>query len=415
MIEVIKNEDQYREVSARVSTLAERDPAADSDEGRELEVLAVLLEDYERRHFPLDDPGPVDALRFRMEQLSLRPRDLVPFLGARSRVSEVLSGKRPLSLSMIRSLHARLGIPLSALVAEQEPRVEASEDWDRFPVREMWRRGWFPDVSGRPPRRIPFRETENLMSSFLAPVGGIGSLSAVLHKTDVQRTGRTADRYALAAWTAYVRREAERRRPSSVFRPHDWHSDLLRELRTLSRYESGPRTAVEMLEAHGIIVVIERHLPRTQLDGAALLRSDGVPVIGLTLRRDRVDNFWFTLFHELMHVLLHLSGKSARGASNSVFLDDLEVPPDVSELEREADESAQEALIPRSLWEASAVRFAVAPVTARDLARDAGVGEAVVAGRVRHEKKNYRLLSSMVGHGELQKLFQHFRTSSTED
>jgi HTH-type transcriptional regulator/antitoxin HigA len=413
MIEVIKNEDQYREFSARASTLAGRDPAADTAEGRELEVLAVLLEDYERRHFPLEAPGPLDALRFRMEQLGLRPRDLVPFLGARSRVSEVLAGKRPLSLAMIRALHSRLGIPLSSLIAEQEQRVEAVEDWERFPVREMWKRGWFPDVSGKPPRRISFQETETLLSSFLAPVGGLGTLSGVLHKTDVQRTGRMADRYALAAWATFVRREAERRRLNSAFRREDWQSDLLRELRTLSRYESGPRTAVEMLESHGIIVVIEPHLPRTQLDGAALLRADNVPVIGLTLRRDRVDNFWFTLFHELMHVLLHLTSKSSQVFSSSIFLDDMEVAPDVSDLEREADDAAREALIPDRLWQASAVRFAVAPVTARDLAREAGVGEAVVAGRVRYEKKNYRLLSSMVGNGELQKLFPPNRWSDS--
>jgi len=97
MIAVIKSESQYDEVLARVEELAARDPTSESDEGRELEVLALLLRDYERRAFPLAEPSPLAAIRLRMDQAGLAPRDLVPFLGSRSKVSEVLAGKRPLS------------------------------------------------------------------------------------------------------------------------------------------------------------------------------------------------------------------------------------------------------------------------------------------------------------------------------
>jgi HTH-type transcriptional regulator/antitoxin HigA len=89
-------------------------PAAD-----ELDVLATLVEAYEDRHFPVADPDPLAAIQFRMEQLGLTRKDLEPLLGSRGRVSEVLNGRRALSLQMIRRLHRELGIPLESLVSER--------------------------------------------------------------------------------------------------------------------------------------------------------------------------------------------------------------------------------------------------------------------------------------------------------
>ena len=82
----------------------------------ELDVLATLVNVYENEHFPIDAPNPVDAIKFRMEQLGLERKDLEPYLGSRARVSEVLNKRRKLSLAMIRSLHENLDIPLVALV-----------------------------------------------------------------------------------------------------------------------------------------------------------------------------------------------------------------------------------------------------------------------------------------------------------
>jgi HTH-type transcriptional regulator/antitoxin HigA len=81
-----------------------------------VEVLAVLVEDYERRRFPMEDPDPIEAIRFRMEQANLTQADLVPILGSRSRVSEVLAGKRRLTLTMVRRLFDELHIPLEVLL-----------------------------------------------------------------------------------------------------------------------------------------------------------------------------------------------------------------------------------------------------------------------------------------------------------
>ncbi|HEY0882414.1 MAG TPA: transcriptional regulator, partial [Archangium sp.] len=81
-----------------------------------LEVLALLVDDYERRTFPMEDPDPVEAIRFRLEQAGMGPRDLVPILGSRSRVSEVLNHKRGLTVAMVRRLYDQLQIPMEALI-----------------------------------------------------------------------------------------------------------------------------------------------------------------------------------------------------------------------------------------------------------------------------------------------------------
>ena len=92
------------------------DARAGTARGDELELWACLIEMYEKQNDPIDPPDPIQAIRFRMEQQGLKSKDLVPILGSRSRVSEILSGSRPLNLRMIRALHLRLGIPAEVLV-----------------------------------------------------------------------------------------------------------------------------------------------------------------------------------------------------------------------------------------------------------------------------------------------------------
>ncbi|PWU19110.1 MAG: DNA-binding protein [Verrucomicrobia bacterium] len=111
---VLKTESDCVAALARIEKLM--DAKRNSPQGDELELLSLLVHDYAEKVFPIDKPDPVEAIRFRMEQQGLEPEDLVPLLGSRSRVSEVLSGRRNLSLKMIRKLVAVLGIPAEVLL-----------------------------------------------------------------------------------------------------------------------------------------------------------------------------------------------------------------------------------------------------------------------------------------------------------
>ena len=173
----------------------------------------------------------------------------------------------------------------------------------------------------------------------------------------------------------------------------------MREIAQLSVYEDGPRRAQARLADHGIALVVERHLPRTHLDGAALCLQDGRPVIGLTLRYDRIDNFWFSLMHELAHVGLHLDCDE-----NELFIDDLSLSGG-DPLEEQADSMAQNALIPPRFWESNPIRGRATVLAVYDLAQEVRVHPAVIAGRVRHERGNYRLLSQLVGSGKVRRQF----------
>lgn len=115
---IVKTTKQHRLYLAEVERLAARDPAPDSREGARLELLAKLVEDYEKERFRFDKPDPVEAIVFRMEQQGLRQKDIAKLLGGKSRASEILARKRPLTLAMIRALHEKLAIPSELLIRE---------------------------------------------------------------------------------------------------------------------------------------------------------------------------------------------------------------------------------------------------------------------------------------------------------
>jgi HTH-type transcriptional regulator/antitoxin HigA len=122
-IKPIRTKTDYRAALKEIETLMSA--RADSPEGERLDVLVTLVEAYEKKHYRFDLPDPVEAIKFRMEQSGLGPKDLVPMIGQINRVYEVLSRKRPLTLQMIRRLHRDLGIPAESLIKELEQRRAA--------------------------------------------------------------------------------------------------------------------------------------------------------------------------------------------------------------------------------------------------------------------------------------------------
>lgn len=118
---ILRSEADYEAALAEVEKLMVR-PKPDADR---LELLALVIRDYEDKHYPIDLPDPVEAITFRMEQMGLTRKDLERYIGSRSKVSEVLSGKRRLSLNMIRALHDGLGIPAEVLLGKPDrPELE---------------------------------------------------------------------------------------------------------------------------------------------------------------------------------------------------------------------------------------------------------------------------------------------------
>ena len=117
-IKAIRTEADYLAALREVSGLIDLDPAAESPEGERLDVLGTLVQAYEARHCPIDPPDPIEAIRFRMDQAGLQLADLLPYLQSKSKISEVMNRKRPLSLSMIRALHTGLKIPAAVLMQE---------------------------------------------------------------------------------------------------------------------------------------------------------------------------------------------------------------------------------------------------------------------------------------------------------
>lgn len=394
-IKVIKSGNDYAQAMARLTALMALDPKDGSKEDNELELLALVIEDYERKIVPPVAPDPVEAILFRMDQMQLGRKELEPYIGSISKVSEVLSRKRPLSLSMIRRLHKGLGIPADVLIGGTESSQatlgeEPEMEYTKLPLKEMLDRGCFGNFKGNAQRLKDYAEDLVLkfMQGLLPKQAEPAFLRAPLH----QRGTRDADGYALLAWRLCVIKKARANPAPREYKKGIITTKWLKDLARLSAFDDGPRLAREQLGMAGITLVIEPHFKGTYLDGAAML-DEGRPIVAMTLRHDRLDNFWFVLMHELAHVAKHLD------KANPLFTDDLDSPDEQDRKEREADAMAGEALIPQTIWEKSAARASHLPKDVVALADKLGVHPAIVAGRVRHETKNFRILVKPLGHG----------------
>ncbi|MCL4518462.1 MAG: ImmA/IrrE family metallo-endopeptidase [Thaumarchaeota archaeon] len=394
-IKVIKNKDDYQEALKLVEELMDHDPDPNSEEGDQLSILTALVRDYETKNFPSSLPSPTEAIKFRMEQADLKAVDLIPYLGSRSRVSEILSGKRQLTVDMIRALSEGLGIPAKVLIRTAEPNEDSEyQNWDTHLMKEMAKRGYFGNV----PLRL--HSGPELLKEFFSSVGSPVQFAALLRKSNYRSVPRE-DRRALSAWACRVVQKAKEVKGAGRYRHGVVNLAFMQELARLSVNENGPVLAQGHLRKYGIIVVVEPHLSKTYLDGATIFADKGNPIIGLTLRYDRLDNFWFTLMHELAHVVLHY------GQEISLFYDELDDVKgvDIGSQEREADNLASEALVPSSKWEISPAKLIPSSIAATSLAKELGVNVAIIAGKIRHEGGKWTYLNSIVGKEKVRKCF----------
>jgi HTH-type transcriptional regulator / antitoxin HigA len=392
-MKLIKTSNDHDAALKRLEELMLADPAPGTAEDEELELLAFLIEGYEKRTIKIPAATPAEAIRFRMEQSGLKQHDLVPFIGSKSRVSEVLAGKRELTLAMVRKLHEGLGIPLKSLVqdgpSELPPRIET----DRYPVKEMFVRGFFAAAFGPDWSKAKDRAEEMLQQFFNGrqddPIGAFNrQTTSKKSKVDVN---------AVHAWRCRVLDLAGSLNLPE-YDPEVLSDALIQQLKALSPLSDGPLRVRQRLQEVGIALILEKQLPGTHLDGAAMWHPKGFPVIALTLRYDRLDNFWFTLFHELGHVLKHLGTTPGEG-----FLDtDIDAVSE-NEIEREADRFALDAFITEEEWDRLGALRLANDINAA--AKHLAIHPAIIAGRLRREAGDYRKHRTLIGQGKVKQLF----------
>lgn len=342
-------------------------------------------------------PTPAATIRLFLERWDFADAYFAKVLGSRSRASEILAGKRNLSLTDLRTLRDNLGIPADLLLGDPKATEGQNIDFSRYPVAEMAKYGLLPSKMSKRSRGL-----EEAMRKFFCDAGFSPEQAKQTCYRQSVRRNQKSDPFALQVWLAAVRQQA-------LAMDTPVYSPLTREeltaLAKLSCHSEGPVLAVAALREKGIRVVTVPHFRATYLDGAIFL-LDGAPVIGLTLRYDRLDNFWHTLMHELAHLALgHVS-------EEPVF-DDLEIAVQEGQ-EYEADLYAQNVFIPSDRWkEFRSHRVSIVSVCA--LAAELSLAPAIVAGRYRFETKNYKIFTALVGHGEVKRLFPTFSAKETPD
>lgn len=324
-------------------------------------------------------------------------KDLGTFLGiAEQQVQRYEAERyRSASLERLSEVAAALDISVreSAQLRTSPPAEGPASSVSAYPVTEMFKRGYFDDFSGTASEARKAAET--LVPAFFREAAYAWKPMA-LHRRSF-RSRSNPQFAALAAWEARVCILAERHKPVSAFDPGVVTSGWLEGLVRLSPHDDGVSRARRYLFDAGVALVIEPHLPGTLLDGAALRSSSNIAIAALTLRYDRLDNFWFTLLHEIGHLALHV-----RADGYQAIFDDTDAQ-DPSPVEEEADRFAQEALIPDSRWRLCVSRFTrTEKAVATDAAR-LGLHPAIIAGRIRREANDYTLLRGLVGTGEVRR------------
>ncbi|MBB6239650.1 HTH-type transcriptional regulator/antitoxin HigA [Pedobacter sp. AK013] len=274
--------------------------------------------------------------------------------------------------------------------------IDAPEflDLKKYPFKQMFERNWFNNLNTST-LNDAVKNSAQLISSLLENAG----LSTFKYSFNKRTQGKekNINEHALNAWYARILIKAKDQKPQTVFNRDDLSNSWLRELAKLSQHENGPQLASEYLQNSGIRFIIEPALQGTLLDGAALLLDDLSPVIALTLRYDRLDNFWFVLFHEIAHIILHLHGEL------DVIFDDLDQKLDG--IEAEADAYALNALIPDETWRKSLVRFSPTDEIIKNQATKLEISPALVAGRIRRETGNYTKFNNLIGLNKVRKNF----------
>ncbi len=399
-IKPIKNEKDYNAALEYFETII--DAKEKSAEADLREVMSILIEKYEEEKYPIDLPTPVDAIRFRMEQMNLNQSDLIPFIGSKAKASEILSGKRELTLKMVRALHKHLGIPAEILLKSSEkelPELIEGIEFEKFPITEMQKNGAFKNFY----KDNIKDNAEEAIRFLITKIGGWENLplaqEGLYRKNDSMRLNAKLNKYSLLGWSLQVLAKARTRKIKTKYDKKNINDTFLNGLICLSSLNEGPKLAVEYLANHGIILEIIPHLKRTYIDGAVFITKAYQPIIGLTIRYDRVDNFWFVLLHEIGHLKKHFE-------EGKYFADDMSLrgSMDDSDLEIQADKFAENTLLPTDFNLHEKTNITNSEII--EYAKKNSIHPAIITGRIQYKRNNYRIHSNLIGRGEVKKCFK---------
>lgn len=306
---------------------------------------------------------------------------------------------RSITLSGYRRIAQALGVQLKVAISEKlEPWFAAQpgliSEYSSAEIKKIIRHAkennWFDAPSSDVEDVDQQEPLQRFISDHLIKYGSPALLRTGLNVDDLSND------LLLVAWKARVTKVAE-----EIISIHDLtykETDIswLPKLARLSVEQDGAAKARDLLLQHGIVLIAEPQIPGLKIDGAAFL-VEGIPVIGMTLRRDTVDNFWYTLLHEAAHVVLHYRMGLAIG-----FYDDSD-HTSLDEIEREADDFASNLLIPEDVWKRSPARISKTTEPIEKFAKSLGIHPAIVYGRLQKERNNYATFADKIGRGEIRK------------
>lgn len=267
---------------------------------------------------------------------------------------------------------------------------ESNIEWNQFPIKEMIKRGWLE-------LRHKLSPVEAVKEYFNTAAGP--QYASALHRKKFHG-GNKPNEYALLAWQARVLEKASKEVSENEIGDFEFNDSWIKDLVSLSIRENAPLEARNLLASKGVILIVEEHLPGTYLDGAAMMLDSGHPVVALTLRHDRLDNFWFVLMHELGHVFMHLFD-----SLNMDFFDE-DDGGETDDLEDEADQFALNSLISPEAWDLCLSRFSMTREAVLMDASNLNVHPSIIAGRIRKERNNYTILADLVGQGAVRTLLR---------
>ena len=400
---IIKNDEEHEKVLCRIEELINISPQLGTKESDELELLAFLVSKYEEEKYPKENVDPIEAIKFRMEQGGLNQRDLIPLIGSRVKVSEVLNKKRPLTLKMIRALNKHLEIPLESLINEPDIKITMEEskfEWNKLPFIEITKRNLFPE----------FEKTGVKIKEFAEEIGckilkklNQYNLDTAYYKQNI-RKGSEIDYYSLLVWkyAIILKIEAKIKSKKTNFDINKLDDNFFNKIKSFNNLKYGPLEVQKYLEDYNIFLITQNHFKRTHLDGACF-KLNGFPIIAMTLRYNRIDNFWFVLMHEIGHIKNDLCKDEI-----DEFIDDLDVN-DNNAIEVKADKFALNSLINDELWQEIKENLDIdrSFYNLSNLSKKYNINEAIIAGRYRKEINNFKIFSRIVTDNKVRHLFEN--------